>query len=103
MYGNGPVFKAEGTSFRDQPYAEQLPQGLWTTGLCDCHEDAHICTYQNVSLRVFCLIFLLVCCLKTKWFFFFFCLLDPLRCSDSYNAMCFLRSKRRDRKQRNHT
>ncbi|EFH63454.1 hypothetical protein ARALYDRAFT_315881 [Arabidopsis lyrata subsp. lyrata] len=42
MYGNGPVFKAEGTSFRDQPYAEQLPQGLWTTGLCDCHEDAHI-------------------------------------------------------------
>lgn len=70
MYGNGPVFKAEGTSFRDQPYAEQLPQGLWTTGLCDCHEDAHICTYQNVYLFVFWLIFLLLCCLKIKWFLF---------------------------------
>ncbi|XP_010527531.1 PREDICTED: protein PLANT CADMIUM RESISTANCE 12 [Tarenaya hassleriana] len=50
MYSNGPVFKAETTmSFRDQPYAGQLPQGLWTTGLCDCHEDPQIC-FQTAVL-----------------------------------------------------
>ncbi|VVA94505.1 unnamed protein product [Arabis nemorensis] len=48
MYGDGPVFKAEGASFRDQPYAGQLPQGLWTTGLCDCHEDGHICVQTAI-------------------------------------------------------
>ncbi|KAJ0256243.1 Protein PLANT CADMIUM RESISTANCE 12 [Hirschfeldia incana] len=48
MYGDGPVFKAEGASFRDQPYGTELPQGLWTTGLCDCHQDGHICVQTAI-------------------------------------------------------
>ncbi|CAN6937304.1 unnamed protein product [Brassica oleracea] len=48
MYGDGPVFKAEGASFRDQPYGRELPQGLWTTGLCDCHQDGHICVQTAI-------------------------------------------------------
>ncbi|KAG2322222.1 hypothetical protein Bca52824_015435 [Brassica carinata] len=48
MYEDGPVFKAEGASFRDQPYGRELPQGLWTTGLCDCHQDGHICVQTAI-------------------------------------------------------
>ncbi|KAJ4874587.1 Protein PLANT CADMIUM RESISTANCE 12 [Raphanus sativus] len=48
MYGDVPVFMSEGALFRDQPYAGELPQGLWTTGLCDCHEDCHICVQTAI-------------------------------------------------------
>ncbi|CAH8358859.1 unnamed protein product [Eruca vesicaria subsp. sativa] len=48
MYGDVPVFMAERALFRDQPYAGELPQGLWTTGLCDCHADGHICVQTAI-------------------------------------------------------
>ncbi|XP_021910202.1 protein PLANT CADMIUM RESISTANCE 12 [Carica papaya] len=45
---NQPIFTPASPTLQDQPYAKQLPQGLWTTGLCDCCDDPFICLQASV-------------------------------------------------------
>ncbi|KAE8661404.1 Detected protein of unknown function [Hibiscus syriacus] len=43
-----PVFRPDPETSSSRAYMKPLPEGLWTTGICECYGDAYNCLFTGI-------------------------------------------------------